>query len=105
MRGGEEVIDKQDEEEEEEEEEEDEMEMEEEEQRERVMRVLRRTQRVRVRPFLLSHPGAKLAQSAPFHLPSLGFKLSDTLLPREGVGVSCTHGEQRTACTLWEEET
>lgn len=68
-----------------------------------------------MRPCLLSHPGAKLAQSAPFHLSSVGFKLSDTLLPwvgrreggreggrqgrREG-GVSLTHepssGRKRT---------
>lgn len=46
-----------------------------------------------MRPFLLSHPGAKLAQSAPFHLSFVGFKLSDTLLPWEGGG---THAHTHT---------
>lgn len=47
-----------------------------------------------MRPCLLSHPGAKLAQSAPFHLSSVGFKLSDTLLPWVRGG-GAGWGEQR----------
>lgn len=42
---------------------------------------------------MLSHPGAKLAQSAPFHLSSMGFKLSDTLPPWEGAREAARGGE------------
>lgn len=42
---------------------------------------------------MLSHPGAKLAQSAPFHLSSMGLELSDTLPPWEGEKMGGRGGE------------
>lgn len=43
---------------------------------------------------MLSHPGAKLAQSAPFHLSSMGFEPSDTLPPWEGERMGGREGER-----------